>query len=70
MGLEHTQVKSRQCAGMSDPEGAQPNAETDNSPSAQAAFANEPSRGTKFDDPAPDCTKEGKMEEEHTSNTR
>ena len=67
---EHSQIKSRQCKGMSDPEGAQPKAAVEHSASVGATFAGEVKRGTKFDDNGPDCCSEGKMEEEHTSRTR
>jgi hypothetical protein len=70
MGLDHTSVKSRQLAGMSDPEGEQPTPQHE-APHPETASDSGPSRGMlEFDRPGPDCTKEGKMEEEHTSNTR
>ena len=52
---EHSQIKSRQCKGMSDPEGAQPKAAVEHSASVGATFAGEVKRGTKFDDNGPDC---------------
>ena len=67
---EHTQIKSRQCKGMSDPEGTQPNMPVETPDSATACDAG-PKRGaTKFDDPGPNVTGLGPMEEEHTSRTR
>lgn len=64
----HTTTTSRQCKGMSDPEGDSPNFEKEPCVSATASDAG-PRRGTlEFDDPMPEP--KGKMEEEHTSNTR
>jgi len=70
MAEEHMQTVSRQCKGMSDPEGASPKVEVENTPSTEATFANEVRRGTKFDDPGTNCCNEGKMEEAHSSSTR
>lgn len=67
---EHTQIKSRQCKGMSDPEGTQPSPEME-TPHNETACDSGPRRGKlQFDSPGPDCCSEGKMEEAHTSNTR
>ncbi len=61
--------QSRQVKGkMHKGEGEVPTMET--SPSCEATMYDEMKRGTKFDDPLRDVTKEGRMEEEHTSNTR
>lgn len=67
MGEQHTTITSRQCKGMSDPEGDQPSATEEPCTGADGYKSR---AATKFDDSAPDCTKEGQMEEEHTSRTR
>jgi hypothetical protein len=67
---QHTQVKSRQCKGLKDPEGTQPAVETCKTPSCEATFTGEVSRGIKFDDPGPDVLGQGRMEEAHSSRTR
>ena len=70
MGEQHMQVKSRQCAGMSDPEGTSPTFEKE-TPHAETASDIGPKRGElEFGRPGPDIEHEGPMEEEHTSNTR
>jgi hypothetical protein len=66
MGEQHTTVTSRQCKGMSDPEGDSPTFAQEKVTDADGWTP----RGNKFDDAAKDCTKEEKMEEEHTSRTR
>ncbi len=66
----HTEIVSRQCEGMSDPEGSLPKFATEEQYSATACDTG-PKRGaTQFDEPGPDIAHEGPMEEEHTSNTR
>lgn len=67
---QHTQIKSRQCKGLTDPEGTQPNVETEKTPSCEATMYGEMSRGIKFDDPGPNVEGQGKMEEAHSSRTR
>jgi hypothetical protein len=66
MGEQHETFTSRQCKGMSDPEGDSPSGTQE---PCSEADGYKP-RGNKFDNPAPDCTKEDQMEEEHTSRTR
>jgi hypothetical protein len=66
---QHTQIKSRQVSGSCPAdEGSVPALEK--TPSCEATFYGGVNRGIKFDDPGKDCTKEGPMEEEHTSRTR
>lgn len=62
-------AKSRQVHGkMGKGEGEVPAMEK--TPSCDATMYDEMNRGIKFDDPLKDVTKEGRMEEEHTSKTR
>ena len=67
---EHTQIKSRQCKGMSDPEGTQINPTIEKGKSVDASDAGASRAATKFDDDGPNCCNEGPMEEQHTSRTR
>lgn len=68
---QHTQIRSRQCKGLSDPEGVQPSADTVTTPDTVTACDEGPQRGaTKFDNPGPNVEGQGPMEEEHTSRTR
>jgi hypothetical protein len=66
----HTEIKSRQCKGMTDPEGTQPATPFEDTPSCKATMYGEVNRGTKFDDPGPNVLGQGKMEEAHSSRTR
>lgn len=66
----HTEIKSRQCAGMSDPEGSSPTFADEPQYTATACDTG-PKRGaTEFDSAAEDIQNTGPMPEESTSNTR